>query len=259
MNETKKGFYEKAEVDKFITDLVKEYEENLLAQKERIFLQVEDIDRLKSELMSYKKREKFISQAIVSALQKADQIEALARQKYEAELSKLQNFYNKFEHYYNNIVAFYPPDEELGKIGQFLDSMEGILEQKSREFAEVENKELSPDDARTVEAYEQERARLQKNGWQIKPIEEQINNMSVKSEQLFKKHISGAEEIAANLLVGLDIKTPIGKIKKHLDNQIPREPAQGVIDLEEVLRPTKSLEDLCAELGLLTDEPKKKR
>lgn len=261
MNEQKKGYYEKEEVDRYVTELIKDYEENLASQKERIFSQVEDIEKLKGELYTYKKREKYINSAILSALAKADEIESGAKARHEAELQKLHAFYTKFVAYYDHIRAKYPPDPEFDQIEQFIGSMEGILEKPRAQ--QGANAPLSPEDERIMEAYGEERHRLLKNGWQIKPLEEQINNpdMQGKTEKLFNKNVSGAEEIAANLLVGLDIKTPIGKIKKHLDKQLPKEQPPAVIDLEELLKPAQSLEDLCAELGLFdpnTNSKKKK-
>jgi cell division septum initiation protein DivIVA len=250
--EIKKGFYSKEEVDGYINETVNEYEMRLSEQKERIFSQVEDVDKLKVELSTYKKRENYIAKAILSALEKADQIEQSARLKYDAEIEKLQLFYNKFLDYYNNMLTVYPTDDEIIKIGQFLKQMDNVMKTRSRPSGKK-----TPDAIeQTKLSYEQERQRLTKNGWQIKPIEEQINNINIisKNERLFKKYTADADEAVA-LLSGINKNTPVSKMKKYLDSRLAlREPVNAAVDLDEVLYPTQSLEDLCKELGLLTEE-----
>jgi cell division septum initiation protein DivIVA len=268
VDEIKKGFYDKTKTDAFIASLRADYEASLAAQKERIFSQVEELEKLKAELVHYKKREDYIGRAIVSALQKADQIETAARQKYETELHKLQSFYAKFSDYFAHVKTFYPLDKELTKVNRFVGQMDDVLEQKS---AALRTDAAAPE-AQTLRAYEQERKRLQKNGWQIKPIEEQINNIAVsgKDEEVFKKYTVGANDIAANLLTGTDKNAPAAKMltgadapaaknKQYLDREAPPEPVAAAIDLDAILRPTQTLEDLCAELGLLADGKKKKK
>ena len=70
----KKG-YDTEQVDNFINKLSVKYEEKLSEQKDRVFSLKNELALMEERLESYKDKDKQISQALIYAVEKVEQIE----------------------------------------------------------------------------------------------------------------------------------------------------------------------------------------
>lgn len=119
--------YNKAEVDKYIVELRNEYDEKLAEQRSRIFALKNDLVAKEKEIEEYKSKTELISVAILNAVQKADEIQKLAAERYRDEMSALRAFHEKWTAHYNKLLDKYPDDEGLRAIGRFNCAMDDVL------------------------------------------------------------------------------------------------------------------------------------
>ncbi len=103
----KKG-YSISEVDDYI--LNKELEFNRLQEEKqsRIDELRQENFKLNSELEKYKQNEQSISSTLIIAHQKATEIENNSKQKYKLELKNLDDFYDKWQIFFDELIKKYP-------------------------------------------------------------------------------------------------------------------------------------------------------
>ncbi len=96
--------YNRRQVEQYLADLRKDYEEELSKKKERMLELVEENNRIKSQIRELEKkleefseREAYISKALVRAEQKAQAIIEEGRQKIAAEMYELEMEKNKWK------------------------------------------------------------------------------------------------------------------------------------------------------------------
>lgn len=104
-----------------------EYENMMFGQKERIFSLREENRKLKEELETYKRKDAQISSALLSALQKAREIEDTAKLRSEMDLLRLKEFHTRWMRYYEEVKKLFPKDANLKAAGRFLARMDAIL------------------------------------------------------------------------------------------------------------------------------------
>ncbi len=104
-----------------------EYENMMFGQKERIFSLREENRKLKEELETYKRKDAQISSALLSALQKAREIEDTAKLRSEMDLLRLKEFHARWMRYYEEVKKLFPKDANLKAAGRFLAKMDAIL------------------------------------------------------------------------------------------------------------------------------------
>ena len=85
----KKG-YDPEQVDNFINKLSLKYEEKLSEQKDRVFSLKNELSMMEERLESYKDKDKKVSQALILAVEKAEQIEGNASKLYDLEIKRLR-------------------------------------------------------------------------------------------------------------------------------------------------------------------------
>lgn len=107
----KKG-YNKDEVQKTVENLVEDYENKLLLQKNRIDELKQEINQVKEELIKYKSKDKNISGALIAAVETAQEIEKNSKDIYNLEIKKLRLLYNKWEAFLNEMLLKYPDMKE---------------------------------------------------------------------------------------------------------------------------------------------------
>lgn len=130
--------YNRAEVDEYVRALKAEYEARLSEQKERIFkLKAELVEREK-QLEGSRARAELVSQAIIKAVEKAEEIERLASARYREEMDALKAFHEKWTAHYNKLLARYPDDEGLKATAKFNEAMTDILSGGSAAIREIE-------------------------------------------------------------------------------------------------------------------------
>lgn len=125
---TEKKGYNKSEVDSYIFNLVRNYEQSLAQQKtliDDLKLKLSDSER-KNRM--YKDKENLVSKAITSAVAKADEIDKLAQLKYTREMQQLKAFHDKWLSYYDRILKKYPLSDELLSVAKFNEEMNRILD-----------------------------------------------------------------------------------------------------------------------------------
>ena len=83
---TEKKGYNKSEVDAYIFNLVKNYEQSLARQNGLIEELKMKLDTSESKNKVYRDKESLVSKAITSAVAKADEIDRLAQLKYTREM-----------------------------------------------------------------------------------------------------------------------------------------------------------------------------
>ncbi len=153
--ETEKKGYKRTEVDEYVFALKNEYESKLSEQKNRIFQLKSELVEKEKQLESHKAKTELISDAIVKAVEKADEIEKLAAARYREEMARLKAFHEKWQAHYNKLLEKYPDDEGLKAIGKFNAAMDDILSGGGEAVREIERQ------------FDEESARL--NNTDIKP------------------------------------------------------------------------------------------
>ena len=103
----KKG-YKISEVDDYILNKELETDRNLKEKQDRIDELRQENFKLSKQLEEYKLKEKNISQALIDANARAKEIEKVSKQKYSYELKNLDDFYAKWEKFFNELVVKYP-------------------------------------------------------------------------------------------------------------------------------------------------------
>ncbi len=122
-----KNGYSPSEVEDYIKRIRTVYDETLIAQRDRIFLLKDKLDKAESKLAEYEARKEKISKAIESALAKADEIESLTRKKMADELAALRKFHRQWVAHYAEILRRYPLDDTLSRTNEVDKAMARIL------------------------------------------------------------------------------------------------------------------------------------
>lgn len=136
--ETEKKGYKRTEVDEYVFALKNEYESKLSEQKNRIFQLKSELVEKEKQLESHRAKVELISDAIVKAVEKADEIEKLAAARYREEMARLKAFHEKWQAHYNKLLEKYPDDEGLKAVEKFNAAMDGILSGGSEAVKEIE-------------------------------------------------------------------------------------------------------------------------
>ncbi|MCL2555741.1 MAG: hypothetical protein FWE03_01805 [Firmicutes bacterium] len=233
-NKERKG-YDKNEVDKH----VKSTNATILTQKERILEQDKKIASLESELISYRQRQELIAKSIMNAIQKAEQIENITRQKYSNDLAHLKAFHERWLLFYNKIMQKYPLTDDLDALGEFNKNMTSILMGDADEREKVGE----------IEAHfekEQQRLKVIK----MHGSEEKEFNPEESIRKLLRRQVVEDEQKKIK-------QRELKKEEKVLETlNIPQkdsfiEPGESSgFSYEECLNPTQELSDILKDLGL---------
>lgn len=105
--------YTKADFDSYTEAVRREYENTLLRQRERIDELKKSLADAERKIAKYENQKEMVYRAITAALKKADDIERVSLIKYNQEIAQLKSFHEKWQSYYNDIIAAYPLDEQL--------------------------------------------------------------------------------------------------------------------------------------------------
>ena len=229
---SRKG-YDPRQVDEYIKRLTMEFENKSAEQRDRIFELKSRLAELEKEAGARRGRKADISRTLLTAVQKSQEMEEMARKKYDLEIQRLKLFHIKWQAYFDEILARYPLNDELQSIAQFSDEMRGILGIQSKSRKPVPKPNLKKTDAQIQ--HEREKARL-----------------------AAKK--SGSAAASAGGV------PPLDAIHKYLDKNakavrsasVPSETAASfspdgprpAFSLEEALNPTQDITEILKELGI---------
>jgi cell division septum initiation protein DivIVA len=206
------------EVRQYIELLKRDYEKSLSEQKDRIFELREKNKELEEKLEVFKSRSRQITQALLAAVAKAEELEQAARLKYDMEIKGLKMFHAKWLSYYKKIIEKYPIDDELVKIARFIKNMSEALGLDGEELTETVNSKNVTPEQEAQNAIEAAKARSEKepNELQYEAEKERLNQ----TQKEFN---------------------PLENIKKYYQSKF-------AFSLEEALHPTETLEEILKDL-----------
>jgi len=236
-NKAKKG-YDILEVDSF----VKSTNNTILTQKERIIELDKKNAEMTAELNNYKQKQELIAKSIMNAIQKAEQIENMTRQKYANDLAHLKAFHDRWLNHYNRLMQKYPLTADLDAVGQFNKSMNDILMGDGDEREQVSE----------VEAYfrqEDERLRAIK----LHGTEEKEFNPEESIRKLLRRQVAEDEQkkIRQRELRKEERALEALNVPQKDSFLVPGgEGVSGGFSYEECLNPTQELSDILKDLGL---------
>ena len=243
-NTTKHG-YDTNEVDQYVDQLVLKYEDKLAEQRGRVVELKNELASTKKQLNEYVGKDKQISQTLMAAVEKAEEIEENAHKIYELELRRINILYSAWK----DVV-----DELEGM--KFIRDNEYLREMLSI-FHNNLNKALS------IKSGE---AALAKSDY-IKSILANMRNLiTEKDEKVPEVKYDETEEVVRE---NVREKSRLSNINAHLNNFIRRtdgksgelyktgsayeknfikkpaeQPQQGAFDLNEILHPKEDLEEI---------------
>ena len=136
--------YSRKEVDEFLARLKLENEERLREQRDTIFELKSELSTLKGSLTGLTGKEKHISTALVSAVEKACEIEESARVLYELEIKRVRILYRKWEALLEKLMSKHGKcivtDEITLLLNEFQQAIKTTLDSDSAKTALREDK-----------------------------------------------------------------------------------------------------------------------
>lgn len=222
--EFKKVFrgYDPQQVDKYIADTSERETATRRAQRERIDELSEENYNLRERIVELQRRQNDVAEAMIVAQKVVAEMEQNAKSKADRALFEAKKFYATWQAYSKTIVASFTEDE----LAAF-----NNLERKIGDV--INNYERKLNDGETAEG---------------KPADKKIAKPK-KSPDDFVKQVEQSLDV-------LDAKSKEEEAKAKSNkpaNPITRvEQASGQsVDIRELYRSDQSLEDLCADLGLI--------
>ena len=119
--------YSAREVDEFLTRIKLENEEKLREQRDIIFELKKELSTMHSSLSGFENKETQISSALVSAVEKAREIEESARTLYELEIKRVRILYRKWETLLDKIVTKYGKGIVSDETGMLLEEFQKAI------------------------------------------------------------------------------------------------------------------------------------
>lgn len=243
-NITKHG-YDTNEVDQYVDQLILKYEDKLSEQRGRMVDLKNELVSTKKQLNDYIGKDKQISQTLMAAVEKAEEIEENAHKIYELELRRINILYSAWK--------------------DVVDELEGLKSIQSndylREMLSIFRNNLNK--ALSIKSGE---AALAKSDY-IKSILEKMRNLITEKE--IKPAAVSYVETGVAARENAREKSRLSNINTHLSNFINRadgksgelyrggsayeknfikksveKPQQGAFDLNEVLNPKEDLEEI---------------
>ena len=121
-NIVKKG-YDMSEVDGYLARQALSDNKCLQEKSMRIEELLGENNCLKGQLVQYKSREANVNNALITAIDKAQEMEYVAKMRYELELERVKTFRNKWIRYCDSIKVKYGIKESKGEVIGVLDSL----------------------------------------------------------------------------------------------------------------------------------------
>ena len=133
-SQTENG-YAPEQVDAYIKNLSKKYEEKLATQKDHIFSLQQNLELTTTQLKSNVEKEQQVSQALMYAVEKADEIELGAKRLYDLEIKRMRLLYK----HWNNLLTelnYHPEMRQNETINDLIETLQvtvsDVLEQNKR-------------------------------------------------------------------------------------------------------------------------------
>ena len=263
----KKG-YSTTEVNAYLKKMSTDFNHVIGAQKNRIDELLTQLKEAEKQIAGHDEKREIITSAIYNAVQKAEEIERLAKVKYEQEIAMLKAFHEKWLTYYNKILKKYPIDEDLKSASEFNQRMSRILKGMS------DTEGISPplDAPKPLEiVHEDEKKRLmQKN---IGFIPTDTISDSSESDGFDETIASFSDNSDTDAILG-DNFDVVGRIRQYLKTHDEKPvkkpvPKKGIetastknspygtsstgFSFEEALNPQDDIDKIMRDLGLLLE------
>ncbi len=237
-NIVKKG-YQVSEVDGYLNKLAVS-EKKCLQEKS---LRIEDLlaenNSLKGQLVQYKGREANVNNALITALDKAQEMEYIAKMRYELELERVKVFRDKWINYCDSVKDRCEITESKGEVIGVLDCLAAELAESICSGISFNMSEVNSD---AEKQYRSEAGRILcklKCNTDIKsPFEGELNHISDETVQSDVK-TAIVKPVAKRKQA---VKTKNDDLVKHSDDSVPSE-------IEDIIN-NPEFEELCKKLGL---------
>lgn len=250
----KKG-YDVDQVDGFINKLSKKYEEKLSEQKDRVFSLKNELAVMQERLENYRDKDKQISQALVYAVEKAEQIESNASKLYDLEVKRLRLLYKQWLEIIERLNV------EDAELNSFTETVSEVLEQNSKIGGNMIRKDLHKNSNNYIKNL------LNKMDYAInnkpkQPTKQVLNSMSTETEKennriidlsdrLNRIKVKGKGNMAENYLNSEEEESSV------FSRTITRKPAPkketSGFDLDEVLNPKEDLDEIMKAFDFFID------
>lgn len=265
----KKG-YDTEQVDTFINKLSVKYEEKLSEQKDRVFALKNELSTLEDRLNNYKDKDKQISQALIFAVEKAEQIEGNASKLYDLEIKRMRLLYKQWEDVVLKVTSCDVPTQLKREIAEFSKTITQVLEQNNRIGAGVIRQDLHKNSDNYI------RNLLNKMDYAIntKPKDKELteravfNNLSKETKKennrvidlsgkLDKIKVKGTGNMAENYL-NSDETDESNVFAKNITHKRAPKPTESGFNLEDALNPKEDLDEIMKAFDFFIENEDKK-
>lgn len=148
--DVKKKGYDQAQVDEYLARLKEESYRETSELRQRVSELRAEIAEKNRIIEEFEAKKESIAAALIKAVEKADEIEKVANERYRAEMDQLRAFHAKWQAHYDALLKKYPDDAGLRAQSRFNEAIEELLceDEKGCEFSA---------------SYESEKARVSAN------------------------------------------------------------------------------------------------
>ena len=123
----KSKLYTEEQVQKLINERCTALSNKLDEQRATIDRQSATIAQISSEINEYKSKDSTISMAIISAVEKAQQIESTSKKLYQMEIERIRLLYLKMENDLKQLYARYPELRRNSEVNDIMDKVGLVL------------------------------------------------------------------------------------------------------------------------------------
>ncbi len=211
--------YDIDEVERYISETADNEKKIRLAQRERIDELSDENYALRQELNRYKADEQAISESLVASRNFAQEVQLNAEEYADKVLVQAKKFYATWQAYSQTLVSTLTP-EELKSFNDLQKRLEKVINgyRKERETESDDNVASVPNSGAAATVSKEQSAES------LEPERESGGNTAEDGSKQRSMH------------------NPIAKVENA---------AEAVIDLRELTRTEQTLEELCADLGLI--------
>lgn len=260
----KKG-YDVDQVDTYINKLTQKYEEKLAEQKDRVFGLKNELAVMEGRLDTYRDKDKQISQALVYAVEKAEQIEGNASKLYDLEIKRLRLLYAQWQELLDKIHAESLSPALNSEIDAFGDTIHEVLMQNAKIGGNIIRKDLHKNSNNYIRNL-------------LNKMDYSINNKPKTAESKTLSDLSTETEKESNRIIDLSGKLDKVKAKgkgSMADNYLnsdeelssvysrtmtrknPPKKKESGFDLEEALNPKEDLDEIMKSFDFFIEENQK--
>lgn len=259
----KKG-YDTEQVDNFINKLSNKYEEKLSEQKDRVFSLKNELSLMEEKLASYRDKDKQISQALVYAVEKAEQVESQASRLYDLEVKRLRLLYKQWEEMIKKLVAINLPNDLENQLIDMTNTISQVLEQNNKIGVNMIRRDLHKNSDNYIKNL------LNKMDYAINTKQKQparyvLNSMTAETERennrlidlsgkLDRIMVKGSGNMAENYLNSdEDMNSAFAKTITR-GRSTPKPTSDSGFNLEDALNPKEDLDEIMKAFDFFIEE-----